>query len=89
MRLRELRAAKKEAVDPLELPPPLGGLPWEVAQKAFGVQGTDFIGHLGGVILRWAQKSMRQQGPESTRESGGVLESVARKEIPAQAASGA
>lgn len=48
MRLRELRAAKGHPVDPLEMQAPLAKLPWDVAQKQFGVQGAAFRGHAGG-----------------------------------------
>jgi hypothetical protein len=58
MRLRELRAAKGHAVDPLEMPVPLDRLPWDVAQKSFGVQGADFIGYLGRLLGPGAPKSM-------------------------------
>jgi hypothetical protein len=33
MRLRERLAAKEQMVDPLEMPAPLSGLPWQVAQR--------------------------------------------------------
>jgi len=88
MRLRELRAAKEEAVDPLALPGPLGELPWDVAQEQFGVQGADFIGHLARVVLRVAKELMRRQGLESTRESSGLLGGRGKEEIRDQAASG-
>lgn len=88
MRLRELRAAKEEAVDPLELPGPLGELPWEVAQEEFGVQGADFIGHLARLVVRRLQELIRKQSLESTRESSGLRGAGGKEQIRAQAASG-
>src|ERR1700682_6211103 len=49
---RRLKAEEAEAaIPPLVLPPPLSQLPWDLAQDAFGVVGTDFLGHLGRVLL--------------------------------------
>lgn len=72
MRLRELHAAKGEPVDPLELPPPLNELPWDVAQKQFGVKGTDFLGQFGRVLLKGAKKQLPDQLADSAQESGGL-----------------
>jgi hypothetical protein len=58
------------AVLPLVLPPPLSQLPWDVAQEAFGVAGTDFLGHLGRVLLGAAQDQKAGQMLDSTGESG-------------------
>ncbi len=58
IRRRELRAAKGHPVDPLKMPVPLDRLPWDVAQKSFGVQGADFIGHLGRLLGPEPKKSM-------------------------------
>lgn len=69
---RELLAAKGAAVDPLQLPAPLDELPWDVAQKQFGVKGTDFLGQLGRVLLKGAKKQTLHQVPESASESGGL-----------------
>src|SRR5712691_13400515 len=52
MQRRRLEAEEaKGAVLPLVLPPPLSQLPWDVAQEAFGLTGTDFLSHLGRVLL--------------------------------------
>ncbi len=56
MRLRERLAAKQQVVDPLEMPVPLSGLPWQVAQKHFGVQGADFLAQFGRLLVREAGK---------------------------------
>jgi len=72
MRVRELQAARGEAVDPLELPAPLNELPWEVAQKQFGVKGADFIGQMGRVLLKRAKKQMLTQVTEPQGEFGEV-----------------
>jgi hypothetical protein len=58
------------AVLPLELPPPLSQLPWDVAQEAFGVTGTDFLSHLGRVLLGAAQDQKAGQMLDAPGESG-------------------
>ena len=55
---------------PLALPPPLSQLPWDLAQDAFGVVGTDFLGHLGRVLLGAAQDQRAVQVVDSTGEAG-------------------
>jgi hypothetical protein len=52
----------------LLLPPPLSRLPWDFAQEAFGVAGTDFLGHLGRVLLGAAQDQKASQVLDSTGE---------------------
>lgn len=56
-RLQLRRVVKEEgtALEPLQLPPPLSHLPWDIAQDEFGPVGTDFLGHLGRVLLRCGQ----------------------------------
>jgi hypothetical protein len=49
------RAAAERRPAPLRMPAPLDRLPWDVAQDEFGVQQTDFLGHLGRVLLGVAQ----------------------------------
>lgn len=87
MRLRELRAARGHAVDPLEVPPPLEKLPWQSAQKQFGIQGADFMGHFGRLLHQSVQKQMRGQVHESTRESDGHGRGAVTKEMPVGAGS--
>lgn len=68
---RGLRAEEASAgVPPLMLPPPLSQLPWDIAQDAFGVVGTDFLGHLGRVLLGAAQDQKPRQVIERTGETG-------------------
>jgi hypothetical protein len=62
--------AAQAGVPPLVLRPPLSQLPWDVAQDAFGVVGTDFLGHLGRVLLGAAQDQKPGQVLEKTGESG-------------------
>ena len=45
--------------EPLELPPPLNQLPWDIAQDEFGAKGADFIGVLGALVLRAAQSQFK------------------------------
>jgi hypothetical protein len=72
MRLRELRAAKGKPVDPLELPPPLNELPWEEAQKEFGVKGADFLGQFGRVVLKGLKKQLPIQPMDFAGKSVGL-----------------
>jgi hypothetical protein len=80
IRLRELRAAKGHPVDPLELPAPLGELPWAMAQKQFGIQGADFLGYLGRLLRRDQQKQMLAQLPDITSDTRGLPRGSAPKE---------
>ena len=68
---RRLTAEEAQApVLPLSLPPPLSQLPWDLAQEAFGVVGTDFLGHLGRVLLGAAQDQKAGQVVDATGETG-------------------
>ena len=68
---RRLKAEDAQAVvPPLVFPPPLSQLPWDLAQDAFGVVGTDFLGHLGRVLLGAAQDQKVGQVIDSTGETG-------------------
>jgi len=67
---RRLNADESQAaVLPLVLPPPLSQLPWDLAQEAFGVAGTDFLGHLGRVLLGAAQDQKAGQVIDPTGET--------------------
>ena len=57
-------------IEPLQLPPPLSQLPWDIAQDEFGLVGTDFLGHLGRVLLRSGQDERMAQVRVSIDESG-------------------
>jgi len=52
--------------EPLQLPPPLSRLPWDIAQDEFGAKGADFIGIFGTVLLRAAQDQLRAYATDST-----------------------
>src|SRR3990172_10927123 len=56
------RAAESDPRPP-RMPPPLGRLPWELAQDEFGVQGAGFLGSLGRLIVQWAQDEIPPPGP--------------------------
>ncbi|HYN07159.1 MAG TPA: hypothetical protein VES67_07190 [Vicinamibacterales bacterium] len=67
---RRLKAGGAQAaVLPLVLPPPLSQLPWDLAQEAFGVAGTDFLGHLGRVLLGAVQDQKAGQVIDPTGET--------------------
>jgi hypothetical protein len=70
MQRRRLDAEAERAVLPLVLPPPLSQMPWDLAQEAFGVAGTDFLAHLGRVLLVAAQDQKAGQVIDSTGETG-------------------
>jgi len=73
-RLQERREARDAGGDPSRrMPPPLDGLPWDVAEDQFGVQGTDFIAHLARVQHRAAKDQWRAQRVDSSAESERVL----------------
>jgi len=71
-RLQARGVSKEEGatLEPLQLPPPLSHLPWDIAQDEFGPVGTDFIAHLGRVLLRSGQDERRVQVRTSIDESG-------------------
>ena len=89
MRVRERLAHKQHVVvDPLEMPAPLSGLPWQVAQEYFGVQGTDFLAQFGRLLVREAEKLVPSQPLETTAETGRLAGVTPGKAIAAQAGSG-
>ena len=49
------------------MPPPLGQLPWDVAQSQFGTKGADFIGVMGTLLLRAAQSQFKAYVAEDSR----------------------
>lgn len=67
-------------IEPLQLPPPLSRLPWDIAQDEFGVVGTDFLGHLGRVLLRSEQDERRSQVRVNIDEIGPLPEGAAQDE---------
>jgi len=70
LQLRRVSQGAGASLEPLQLPPPLSGLPWDIAQDEFGPAGTDFLGHLGRVLLRSGQDQRRSQVPISIDEIG-------------------
>jgi hypothetical protein len=67
---RRASAAEGSTLEPLQLPPPLSQLPWDIAQDEFGPVGSDFLGHLGRVLLRFGQDERGVQVPIDIEESG-------------------
>ena len=61
------RSRQDRPPEPLRLPPPLSGLPWDIAQSQFGAQGADFIGALGTMLLRSAQSQFEAYIADATR----------------------
>ena len=61
------RNQEERPPEPLELPPPLNQLPWDIAQDEFGAMGADFIGVLGAVLLRTAQSQFKAYVAEVLR----------------------
>lgn len=70
LQLRRVSQGEGAILEPLQLPPPLSHLPWDIAQDEFGSVGTDFLGHLGRVLLRSGQDQRRVQVPVSIDEIG-------------------
>jgi hypothetical protein len=66
---------------PLRMPPPLNQLPWDIAQDQFGVEGTDFIGHMGIVLLRAAQDPFEAYLTDSARATDTVQLELAQDQI--------
>jgi hypothetical protein len=60
------RNQERRTPEPLELPPPLNQLPWDIAQDEFGAKGADFIGVLGALLLRAAQSQFKAYVPENS-----------------------
>ena len=70
LQLRRVSQEEGAVLEPLQLPPPLSHLPWDMAQDEFGPVGTDFLGHLGRVLLRCGQDQRRVQVPVNIDEIG-------------------
>ena len=66
---RRASAAEGSTLEPLQLPPPLSHLPWDIAQDEFGPVGSDFLGHLGRVLLRSGQDERSVQVPVSIEKT--------------------
>jgi len=64
------RKTRSQAPEPLHLPPPLNGLPWDLAQDEFGVQGADFLGVMGRLLLGTAQDEIKAYSSDSRGLTG-------------------
>jgi hypothetical protein len=62
-------------------PPPLAGVPWDVAQDAMSPQAVVILAGVARVLAEWAQDEMRRQAPDPTRKSGGVAGVAAQDEM--------
>jgi len=62
--------SRSDVIDPPRLPPPLDGLPWELAQEEFGSIGADFIASLGRKVLGHAKDQSLSKTPGDKGESG-------------------
>jgi hypothetical protein len=80
-RRMEARGSGERAPEPLRLPTPLAGLPWDIAQDEFGVKGADFLGKMGKVLLNAAQDEMGAYLVESRGDSGTHGQPAAQDEI--------
>jgi len=54
-------------------PPPLPGVPWDVAQDAMTPQALVIVAGVAQVLARHAQDEMQKQALDYARESAGVL----------------
>jgi hypothetical protein len=68
--------------EPLELPPPLNQLPWDIAQDEFGAKGADFIGVMGALLLRAAQSQFKAYVPEDSKDTDILRGKPAQSQIP-------
>ena len=75
------RSQQERAPEPLRLPPPLSGLPWDIAQSQFGTEGADFIGVLGKVLLRAAQSQFEAYVADATRLPDTLASESAQSQI--------
>lgn len=75
------RGALSQPPEPLRLPPPLGRLPWDIAQSEFGVKGADFIGVLGALLMQAAQSEIMTYLTDYKMDAGTLLPPGAQSEI--------
>ncbi len=73
------RAAESDPRPP-QMPPPLGRLPWDLAQEEFGVQGAGFLGCLGRLLAQHAQEEMPTQPPGVLEGSRRLIPGVVKEE---------
>jgi hypothetical protein len=57
----QLQLETKPPLQAMHLPAPLPDLPWNMAQKEFGIKGAAFVGIMGGLMLRSIKDQIRRQ----------------------------
>ena len=62
----EERGRREPRPEPLRMPAPLSGLPWDLAQDVFGVEGADFIAVTSALLLRTAKDVITAYPIDST-----------------------
>lgn len=67
--------------EPLQLPPPLNQLLWDIAQDEFGAKGADFIGVIGALLLRAAQSQFEAYLAEDSRVTDTLPHEAAQSPI--------
>jgi hypothetical protein len=72
LQLRRVSAKEGSILEPLQIPPPLLHLPWDIAQDEFGPVGSDFIAHMGRVLLRCGQDERSVQVPVGIGKTGQI-----------------
>jgi len=80
------RGQPKQPPEPLRLPAPLSGLPWDIAQDEFGTKGADFLGVMGSVVLRVAKNQFNREVVESTRDAERLAPLSAKNQFRGQVA---
>jgi hypothetical protein len=70
-----------ELVAAPDRPPPLAGVPWDVAQDAISPQAVVILAGVARVLAAWAQDEMRRQTPNPTGKSGRVAGMAAQDEM--------
>jgi len=75
------RGSLAQPPEPLRLPPPLGRLPWDIAQSEFGVKGADFMGIMGTVLMQAAQSEIGAYLTDYKMDAGTLLPSAAQSEM--------
>lgn len=81
----QARKTRPQPPNPLRLPAPLDGLPWDLAQDEFGVQGADFLGVMGTLLLGAAQDEIKTYAADSKGLAGTLPRSDAQDELAFQA----
>ncbi len=76
------RSAQTQPPEPLQLPPPLNQLPWDLAKDQFGVLGADFLGVMGALLLRCGKDQLSVHLIDSTEVPGTLPLPVAKDQSP-------